>query len=340
MLKDLDGIACLGDPRHYDCDQYVEAVYSRNEKLLSSVGNILDNGKSCRILQEIIQTGIGENVDVRVGIVTTGSDGRKEKKGDHTSPLEVVVLVKRSLAIERISDELRVQCLSIINDLGIFGGLIEIKDLDLDKVAYCQDYFPPSPWPTIVIDFFPLGNANGELVNLSRELLFKEVVSSGGKLIVESVKKRLKEYRQVTRTGQNSFKGNAVKHFDRESGELFYDQSSAVKQGSVKYGPLRTIQMFLANKILQFMIEHSSDADFIQKIPGQTEAKIATLLDSGALNLNDVEAKELTQLYKYFLWCFYLSEYSYSQNGKEKVVVVPDVQLFRENIDNLLKLIY
>ncbi len=327
-----------GDPRKEDCSQYVNAVYRRNEEHLHYIGGLMDDLRVNDTLQFIINDGNRDVAGAKIHIATTGSDARKEKKGDRTSPIDGIVLVQRGHGVPAISNEVRVRCLEAIKALDIFGG-IEIKDLDRDRVAYCQDYAPPSPWPTIIVDLFPLGFRNKELVNLSKDLLCQEIVGSGGKSIVEDVKKRFKEYRNIVVTGNNNFKGNVVQHFNRDSGELFYDPSSAVKQGSVKFGPLRTVQMFLAHRILLFMRKHAGDKGFIQQIPGNVEEKIAVLMDEGALNLNPVEAAELAHLYQFFLWLFYLSEYCYSRNGQEKVAIVPDVQLFRENLDNLLKLV-
>lgn len=326
----------VGDPRQSDPRRYVTAVYTRNEHLLDEVGNVVDRLRVGSTLQYILR---GESPDEpRVHIATTGSDGRKEKKGDYTSPIEGIILVQRGSGVSALSVDVRMRCIEAVKALDIFGG-IEVKDLDYDRVAYCQDYDPPTPWPTLVIDLFPLGFSNKELVGLSKELLFHEVVDPKGKSIVEEVKKRFKEYRNIAMTGKNRFKGNQVEHFNRDSGELFYDPAGDVKQGSVKYGPLRTVQMFLAYRILKFMRNNACDSAFIQNIPGNTEEKIAALLDDGALNLSSNQAVELAQLYQYFLWCFYLSEYCYSKNGGEKAVVVPDVKLFQENLDNLLKLV-
>jgi len=126
---------------------------------------------------------------------------------------------------------------------------------------------------------------------------------------------------------------------DVDTGELFYDPTADARRGSVKFGPLRTMQMFLAYQILKFIQAHGGTGSFPQNIPTNTVDKIAAMLDAGTLKLSPRDAQELTDLYKYFLWCFYLSEYRYSQNGEEKTIAVPNVQLFRENLANVLKLV-
>ena len=326
----------LGNPLETDYETYVAQVRLKNETLLQEARKVV-----CHLpwVEKLEDAARGDDLsETRVHIATTGSDGRLEKKGDKTSPLEALVLVEKLGTIDGITTEVRQRCTETLEEFGFFGQL-EIKDLSRDKVSYCQSYTPPQAWPTIMVDAVALCEKNTDLLRQGREMLAQEVgQGKSGVKIISATQNRLSEYRKITGTGKGSFKGNSVKHFDPETGTLFYDQTQEIKVGSVKYGPLRSVQMFLAFRLLQFLRAHSHEPQLVHEFPTNTKEKIQSLLDHNALKLTAQNAKEMDQLYSYFLWCFYLSEHSYSSK-QETVVTVPDPQLFRENIQSMMHLL-
>lgn len=326
----------LGNPLDSDPETYVQAVRRKNQVLLRETRAVICHMPWVERLEEVAQ---GEDrISTRVHIATTGSDGREEKKGNMTSPMEAVVLVEHMGKIGKTTRQVRKNCRSVIEDFGFFGAM-DVKDLDGDKMSLCYDYDPPTLWPTVLIDAIPLCEKNSDLLERAKERIHTEVCAGKeGRRVIESVQDKLREYKKITAEGKAKFRGSPIEHFDPKEGVLHYDQRNQVKISSVKYGPLRSVQMFLAYRLLQFLRAHPSDPKIVHEFPANTRDKISALLDHNALKLSPNQAKEMGDLYTYFLWCFYLSESAYSTQ-KKTLVEVPDAQLFRENIENVLKLL-
>lgn len=318
----------LGDPRDYSVKDYVKKVTQRNTAFIEEIKTALDEDKVNEFLTDAIET--EEKRPVKIHIASTGSDGRLEKKGDTTSPLEAMVLINGAKKhTRRLIEE-------FLSNSKLFGQ-IEVKDLSLENISQYNNLHGQS-WPTRIFDAISIENHNSHMVALSKNALSKEIKLPEGKKIQETVSNKLREYRKVCQNnGKAIFKNNTIEHFNAEEGQLFYQPGEAALS-SVKYGPLRAIQMFLAYKITQLIRLEKDGNTLIHLFPSTIKGKIDALTDMPESKITIRDGKTLKELYSYFLWCYYLSEHAYSIYG-QNITELSDKKLFQENIADTLKLI-
>lgn len=334
-------LSSLGNPRDCDPERYVTRIRGRNVKLLNDLRAVL--AQNLGIIEaglENIVSGNGSGSNISAHIVTTGSDGREEKKGDQTSPIEAIVLLDR-VPTNNVEDieAIRKRCMENLLATMFFPS-VEVKILDRDDVAAYQDGANKPLWPSRIIDAVSLSVVNVSLLTDSKIKLHGEILSDVGKgKIVKRVRDRFSEYRVVCqRGGLKSFHGKDTRHFDVEKGEMYFDSQYGVKVWSVKYGPLRAVQMFLVDRLIRFMRANPTDPTLLLNVPANTEDKIRAMVAMGALALSESAVNDLIRIYKYFLWCFYISEHDFTSQGST-VAAIPDPQTFRKNLEDLVKLL-
>lgn len=158
------------------------------------------------------------------------------------------------------------------------------------------------------------------------------------KVILPQQQEMLKGHRKLTLTGQQTVRGRVLQHFDRETGQLFLERRHTTELSdvaSVKYGPLRLVQIYIVREACKYIASTSAEADgmFVQ-LPTATVDKLSYLLDE--MKLNGARVRELQNLYSYFLWMYNLSQYKARQGDRS--IVVDKVQL-NENMNDLLRLL-
>lgn len=337
----------LGNPYEQKYSAYVEKLGKKNLlDLKGDVEHYNDRRDSMRATLE--DAGIEPNI----GIATTGSDGRGEKKGDMTSPVEGVVLVE--LVPKYIREKLAKKYLLCG---GRKGSRVEVKEMLQDTIAYLNnEIFPAShsgegriprniAWPTRIMDLYPLSEDSESLIlqsklTLGNALIARPNYGEGnfeGTRIRSDVNAKFMEYlRVMKRDGKAVFRGTEMEHYNAERGELYFNRKNdSIHVSSVKYGPLRSVQLFIALKIID-LIREKNDPTIMESVAHKIIDKL-DILESCRV-LTPQQAKDIYDLYQYFLWCYCISEYTYSYK-KQTTAYIPDKQLFKENAENLINLL-
>ncbi|MBW7944650.1 hypothetical protein H3C70_04625 [Patescibacteria group bacterium] len=211
-----------------------------------------------------------------VTILVPGSDGKLEKgpflKGMY-SPMEVVVICNEIGTFEETRD-------SII-DLARDGGLPSTDDRMEHKVL-AQPRAPLSgykgetrhSWPDRILNS-KLVFGPAELFEQAQDQVFQEWRSIGD--VRSSVKGYLKQFVATTRTGEVTRRGETHRHFDLDTGEIFYDENNYVL--GLKYGPIRALQVFLAKYQLETGARAQGETNTVRKLltlfPGEDEVALA-----------------------------------------------------------------
>jgi len=155
------------------------------------------------------------------GVYTTGSDGRLEK--GPVSKLEFVLVNDGRLQDEQVS--------MVLNGLKHYRPSLTAEDLEIKNLAkdvmsqYHND--PNKTFPMRILDLAYLaGNKNLETVSKIR--LLQEWKGKKGKKVLKRVNDKRMEYKKITQTGKQRFRGEEITHFDLESGQTFYDPENGL----------------------------------------------------------------------------------------------------------------
>ena len=208
---------------------------------------------------------------------------------------------------------------------GIFEELLEPK---IVHDTYPSSYFGDrgNHWPTRIFDSEALTNGSHPLDNILRVKLFEEIqIARRGKKLKDVERQRANDYLQVCKgkewqgqqlqPGQQalSIEKGVLTHFDLDRGEAYYDKNYGT--ASFKYGPLRTVQMFVSAAMLSVLM-HGKDAKaqraygMLRKLPRPTAEKLRYLLDGGFIEMDkNAQVERLIENYYFFLQQYHQSEW-------------------------------
>lgn len=333
-------IPCPGDPFEHSPAAYALLLQERSDVLHDRVRDYLRHIEFIDELRAVIAPhAVGDH---QVQIVTTGSDARQEKKGDSTSPLEVVALWDSIPEVEGLRREIIAEVELLLEGTGVFGNT-EVKDLSRNHIAYfreeTRELSSSLIWPSRIIEAEALTDTPSGLLEVARTMLYTEMMTPAGKTILDAVKHRMRDYRGICKNeGRARVKGRDIRHFDPHEGMLYYSRDDVYVNGSVKYGPMRATQMYLIKKLLEYVRNGKATMSELLTIPGNTVRKIDVLSDMKVLPLSPSARADLIQIYMYFLWCYCLSEHTYSVLG-QKEAAVPDPKMFQEHLADVLKIL-
>lgn len=175
------------------------------------------------------------------------------------------------------------------------------------------------------------------IVAALREKMYEELTGSDGKKIIEFQKELVRMHRQVTATGEQKGKNGTLRHFDRNSGELFFrqhDSGGRGQVGSFKYGPLRLVQAFMVRDLCRELSQQGSRREIATQLPNVTAEKLQFLCHE--LGLSQSLVGELNDLYEYFLHTYCMSQFN-AARGVSTVTV--DAKQMSENLQSLLQLL-
>ncbi len=250
------------------------------------------------------------------GVFTTGSDGRLEK--GPASKLEFVILNDGQLAEEQMS--------IVVYGLKNYRPSLTADDLDIRNLAadsmsmYCNQ--PSRTYPMRIMDLSYLaGNSN--FGNISKIRLIQEWTGLNGKKILERVNNRKSEYKRITSTGQGTFKGTKLTHFDLDEGIANYLPDEGLL--SFKVGPLRYLQVSITRDIIRYarsfpIPEGSRVLNLLRGMPSNTADRLLFLEAEDLLSINPREVSDLNDCYGYFLWLYHQSQEKLEHNGNESVL--------------------
>jgi len=301
-------------------------------------------------LMTILRTEV--NYTGRLHFATTGSDGRWEKKGVETSPLEAIVLIDP--VQKEVASTIEHHLLDAsVNNKKIFGD-VEVKFLAPELLPYFRNNAEKmeSSWPTRMFDARSLDSRSGYVLAEAKALISQAIVDPvHGKNMQYRLRKNFIQYRSICqKKGKGRFGGRDLAHFDVEEGMMYFDREGMIQTGSVKFGPLRAIQLFLAYKFVKALRDQPMSADDMQhhlvSLPTDIRGKLSYLSSTQVqeetpevfLPMEAKDIQRMAELYRYFLFHYYLSEYAYAEEGKTSVPI-PNLQEFSEHLVEITSLL-
>lgn len=293
-----------------------------------------------------------DNYSGRLHFATTGSDGRWEKKGVETSPLEAIVLMDP--VQEKVASTIEKNLLDAsINNKKIFGA-VEVKFLAPELLPYFRNNAEKleSSWPTRMFDARSLDSRSSYVLTEAKTLMSQAIVDPiHGKNMHYRLRKNLIQYRSICqKNGKGRFAGRDLAHFDVEEGMMYFDRDGLIQTGSVKFGPLRAIQLFLAYKFVKALRETQLPAEdmahHLVSLPTDIRGKLSYLSTTPVnpettavfLPMEAGDIQRMAELYRYFLFHYYLSEYAYAEEAKT-AVQIPNLAEFSENLRDITTLL-
>ena len=221
-------------------------------------------------------------------IATVGSDARLEK--GYTSRIELTILLSENCEKEpyfKLSEEFP----SLIHPLLDFKKIISKSYLYMDDSRRV--------FPTRIFDLrFIAGDYDRFVYEKSK---FIQEIKLDHQKIKKALRNKRKYYLDILTTGFAEFKKTRFKHYDLETGEIFYNNKT---QWGLKFGPLRTIQYHLAyniNKILR----QTGDIKFLLNLPSTIVERLYYLENNP---YTCPEINELSDNYMFFLKEYHLSQ--------------------------------
>jgi len=300
---------------------YWRILKEENEHLIKDCKNKLYNCIEDRI------KGIKDLNLENIVIGVTGSDGRLES---YRSETDIVILSK-----EKITKELNQEILKELKPL-----LIEIKTIEQKLSYYSND--PKRIFPTRMIDFLVLNSDTcNECYDYFMEKFVEEVIND--KNIRKSVSERLKEYSNINKTGKQRWKGREIEHYNSEEGLFYYDEKIDCIKAGPKYGPLRTIQFYIAKKIMEAENKDvENKKDFYKRLfyilPRTTIERIDFLREQKILDLSKESAGYLKDNYNYFLMLYHKLQEMYFIN-KDLISIKVHNMALKERIISIDRII-
>lgn len=306
---------------------YEKDTLSVDELVTHTQNTVAKNGQRredfVRLIDQELLSVIPEG---KVFFAEFGSGGRLEC-GPH-SDMDLLI-VAQDYELMTLSEHIKGRFDKILME-------VDFKCIPVDElVAYKGDVHNPRPSRSYDADVI-LGDCEGRLKSAFNEQLIREV-KNGGKGISRKLKSRVGQFRGICiKGGDQLFNGQVVKHFDLDEGILYYDPNEYI--GSVKYGPLRMVQMRIAYDITRLIRRYDDPSGFMRELPSNTSQKLAYLEEENVGRLEVSELKELIYYYNYFLWLYHKSQYTYLNYHEKKIEVVNPIEV-KEMVDNTVKLI-
>ncbi|MGM5481902.1 MAG: hypothetical protein ACQESF_00425 [Nanobdellota archaeon] len=255
-------------------------------------------------------------------LCTTGSDARLEK--GPRSDLELMVLLPESGDDKNSIDALNYlmkNCEGLEFDEDLEFKYIEKGDLSRTTLNSSDGSSVQLVSPDRMIDCCYMTGSH-YLYNRSRKKFVKELKDNEyGKNILKKIKDRVRNHRKITRTGAQKYKGSTVKHFDLDTGDVFYHPQNSIY--SFKQGPLRAIQTSLVRDFVKGIKSDKIDDKycFTCKSGSRRQGivpKLNYLRVRDMLSVSDKNFNDITDCYKYFLWGYHVSESCYHDKGQKQ----------------------
>lgn len=355
----------IRDPNGFD-NHVIYSIYIKafNSHYLGVVEDYLADQSIFDGLRATLNLHNNSAREFNVGITVVGSDGRSEKGA--LSQLELALISdapkrllednETLLKIHETTIKTRKALSSLLQDLvdiempdalltavqflrstGVIKPQVEVKSLFNDSVYRYGGN--GAIWPSRILDSVPLkvSSSSEEMQLLSKRKLVQEVQGEDHHTIVKGLKKRFDDYKRVARTGFQKFKEKKIKHYNLDSGMMFYNPPQNI--GGFKYGPLRLIQSVIELKCIDVIHKLSStDAcAFVTNLPTNTSEK-TSYLESYNQGLASIKAQQdLVSHYLYFLWQYHRAEYAFLTS--EEVMVPFDSVEAKSRIEDVEKIV-
>lgn len=243
-------------------------------------------------------------------IVTTGSDGRCEKR-TLLSPLELIVLFRTD-----IDESIRSKVETAIGEKPeLFDPVVEYKTLEDPSVFYETDKNLVFPGRALDSRYL-IGNRT--IARAYKSNLVLDLHSDDGRKIVQKFSKSKGYHRKILETSMDP-RGN--KHFDLDNGIIYLEPSKHIM--GPKLGHLRTSQYSTTLEILKGVRAKKIDEDMLLEMPGGFVDRLNFLFYADLLNKNFSEGEKNTVIEAYVqsLYWYHLLEENFEKTKETQIEV-------------------
>ena len=213
-------------------------------------------------------------------IMTTGSDGREEKRRSVTSPLDLIILVRdKDGGVEESIKKIE---LFIKENPKIFCQEWELKFLDSGHLLCYEDQLKKEirPFPTIGLDALYV-QGDSSIFRSYKDKYFDALQGGeANKLVNKFYKHSIKQHLQYLEAAISGESHDLC----LETGTLNYDGRRV--KGS-KFALLRVVQYTLAHKIFKSIIKGKIDKQSFSEFPCSTIERIDWLVSKNILKMDE-----------------------------------------------------
>ncbi len=248
-------------------------------------------------------------------IVTTGSDGRKEKGPE--SLVELVSITRGTVFDRTLIARLK----RIVKD---YSGrdLFEDDHLHLEhknlRTSGTMSYYHEDrnlTYPSRLVDS-ELLYGDSTIHKEALDALGLEFLGDDGRRIRDRTSDKRREYRQIMVRGSQRFRGNNVLQVDLDAGVAYYDPNNY--RTGFKQGPLRFIQFSLIDSLIQH-IQETGNSEILHDLPESTQDRLCYLQANNLTPLSNDVLTLLDDSYHFFLWMLHRQQYAYKENRQTEL---------------------
>jgi len=251
----------------------------------------------------------------KICIATAGSDGRKER--GFISPLDIIVY--HGGLGDGDKDVLRRALCDLKDESGqslVDGRYLEFRDIGQGSMDYAYQK-EGEVFPSRVFDSNPV-IGDERILREAKLRLIEELCGDQGKSMHQRLGDRKRAARKLMMSGEQTWRGARVKHFDLEEGKAYYtDQEidgQKVSARATKHGPLRYIQISIEQAVVGLVRalarrEGTQRAlEAVAGMPTPTIEKLDHLGRMGHIRLDDKQIESISESYGFFLETYHASE--------------------------------
>lgn len=334
------------NPERETYDKHYESLAQFNADFRSLADSFLDHHDLNDMVSGVIKDRAPAKNTV-VSLACLGSDGRNENST--CSPLDIVAFVMNSgldsadvpALGQEIAREFRSRC-----DTRLFGEF-EVKPLEHQLSFFDGD--PKKLWPDRVTDAKSISDIDSNVVLHARRTLVSQLRDSRGEdglllghRVLSKIKERLKSYKKICKSGKQTSKGEEIKHFDLKEGIAWFNDAvsrNALGPSSFKQNALRLVQTAANRIIFEGVLDDSLNRaeDLVVKLPPNTIERLEFFLSEGLAGsgFDTARMARLQDNYKYFVWLYHRSEWSYSRRGETETKI--DTEEVKSRMEDLLE---
>ena len=285
--------------------------------------------KICIVLRDYL----GEFQDVPYAIVTTGSDGRKEKGPE--SLVELISITSGTTFDRTLISRLKriVKDYSGRNLFDDYKDQLEHKDLRrIGTMSYYNEN-RNLPYPSRIIDSELLYGPYDVHKNAINALAL-EFLGDDGRRIRERTSDKRREYRQLMVRGFQRFKGEPVVQFDLEKGIAYY--APKIYRTGFKQGPLRFIQFSIVDSLIQY-VQETGNSEILHDLPESTQDRFYYFQANNLTSISSEILGILDDSYHFFLWMLHRQQYAYKERKETELDFDPEeIRMRVQLLDKLL----
>jgi hypothetical protein len=334
------------DPETRNHVQHFEALAPFNAAFRACADSFLDANDLTDLVANVVKK-LSPSPGSVVALACLGSDGRDENAA--CSPLDIIALVMDSGLEQRdivpvsreIARKFKEQCES-----ALFGEF-EVKLLDRPLCYFEGD--PHKIWPDRITDAQPLALIDQDSVNYARRILVQQLKygaeadgdSSLGKKLIAKINDRIGSFKRTCKTGKQTSKSNEIVHFDLNAGCSHFDESisrNGIGPSSFKQSALRLVQSSVNKVLFKGLLREPLERaqELAIQLPANTVQRLDFFKAEGLVgDLPEQQKTRLQDNYKYFLWQYHRSEWSYARERLTTITV--DAKEVKERMNDLIE---